>query len=82
MNHQKKKHMKYRQMIEIGTHIQGIFSLPCVESVRKDEKGNPFYEVYAQNAKWAVAGQWLAEDYEGVWHVLSAAEAVREGGGS
>ena len=67
-------------MIEIGTHFDDIFALDCVREAYKDGSGKPFYRVEAENAHFAEQGQWLAEDYDGVWHVLSADEAKKEGG--
>lgn len=64
--------MEYKQMIQVGRHIQDIFALPCVNAVYKDGNGLPLYEVYAKNAKWAFVGQWLAQDTEDRWWVLDS----------
>lgn len=72
--------MRYRQMIEIGTHFGDIFALDCVREAYKDGSGKAFYRVEAVNANFADQGQWLAEDWEGLWHVLTAEQAMKEGG--
>lgn len=66
----------YRQAIQIGKNIEGIFKLPCVWTIRKDIFGAAFYELYGflmQDGKSAVAreGDWLCEDYKGRWTLFT-----------
>ena len=67
---------EYRQAIQIGQHIADILSLPCVEAVRKVNTKNGqayIFEVHTEDEPtyFASQGEWICEDYEGLWHVIS-----------
>lgn len=65
----------YRQCIHIeGKCIEDIFRLPCVYCVEKTFNGNLFVRLYPDmvaigSSIYALKGQWLCEDYDGIWHV-------------
>ena len=64
---------EYRQAIQIGRNPNGILSLPCVDGVRKTFQGKLIYQVnteYDAKAR-AMEGDWICQDYEGEWHVVS-----------
>ena len=70
--------MRIKQAIQIGNHIDDIFKLPCVFSVWKSSKGIEylFGDTKAERHKLgefivASKGDWLCEDYECHWHLLS-----------
>ena len=71
--------MRFKQAIQIGSHIDDIFKLPCVFSALKASKGivytlfgDTIAEMYNVGDKIiAYQGDWLCEDYEGHWHLLS-----------
>ena len=71
--------MNFKQAIQIGSNITDIFRLPCVWAVRKDVFGAVFYDLYGfvmhdGNSAIAREGNWLCEDDEGKWHLLSNEE--------
>ena len=65
----------FRQAIRIGRNITVIFNLPCVFSCHKDDEGNPVFLLndWDDNGNYIEAriGDWLCEDHEGKWVVLS-----------
>lgn len=63
--------MRYKQTIEIGNHIDGIFKLPCVISCNKDDDGSIYFFVNCVNKVRAYVGDKLCEDYYGMWWVES-----------
>lgn len=64
---------EYRQSIQIGKNPNGILALPCVDSVRKSFEGKLIYQVNTEcdPKAYATAGDWICEDYNGDWHVVS-----------
>lgn len=61
--------MRLRQSIHIeGKCIEDIFNLPCITSIHKE---NNSYCYYLTNGHIAHLGDWLYEDYNGNWSVLS-----------
>lgn len=81
--------MRYKQAIQIGSNVTDIMRLPCVISCCKqfaDEDFNELlvYTVYIDSEDYgeeehdgyidAHFGDWLCEDYDGQWHLLSDKE--------
>ena len=71
--------MRFKQTIQISKTIEGIFKLPCIAAVRKDIFGAPFFDTYGflmydGNNGSAREGDWLCEDYDNKWHLLSNEE--------
>ena len=78
--------MRFKQAIQIGSHIDDIFKLPCVFCARKGSSyardgieyslvENTISERYKLGDKIiAYQGDWLCEDYDGQWHLLSDEE--------
>lgn len=71
--------MEFRQAIRIGHSIEGIFKLPCIAAIRKDIFGEAFYELYGflmhdNNGAVAREGDWVCEDYDGKWHLITNEE--------
>ena len=61
--------MRLRQSIHIqGKCIEDIFNLPCIASIHKE---NNSYYYYLTNGYIAHLGDWLCEDYNGNWSILS-----------
>ena len=77
--------MKIKQAIQIGDNVTGIMRLPCVLGAMKMTY-NPaviyyilFGDVITKCVQWgetvkAYNGDWLCEDYDGRWHLLSDKE--------
>lgn len=64
--------MKFKQCIQIGRSVEGIFRLPCVVAIRKDIFGAAFFDTYGfimDDGKSVSAreGDWLCENYNGHW---------------
>ena len=71
--------MKFKQCIQIGRTIEGIFRLPCIASIRKDIFGAAFFDTYGfvmHDGKSVSAreGDWLCVDYNNRWHLLTNEE--------
>lgn len=71
--------MKFKQCIQIGKTIDGIFQLPCVAAIRKDIFGVAFFDLYGfimNDGKSVSAreGDWLCEDYNNKWWWLTNVE--------
>lgn len=71
--------MRFKQTIQISKTIEGIFKLPCIAAIRKDIFGAPFFDTYGflmydGNSGSAREGDWLCEDYDNKWHLLSNEE--------
>ena len=79
--------MRYKQAIQIGDNVTDIMKLPCVIDVNKayDDNGVLFYkyrlfgDTITNRIKWgetviAHVGDWLIEDEEGRWHVMTDEE--------
>ena len=79
--------MRYKQAIQIGRNINGIFYLPCVYQICKNSETNTidiwvYLHCLSEEAKKsgrkysfiAHIGDWLCEDYEGKWHLLTDKE--------
>lgn len=68
----------FRQAIKVGRNITSIFNLPCIFSCHKDDEGNPVFLLYDwdDNGNYIEArpGDWLCENHEGRWSVLSGRE--------
>lgn len=60
---------RYKQVITIDHHIDGIFSLPCVVNCYKMTNGSHYFLVKCMNADFADIGDKLCEDYDGCWWV-------------
>lgn len=68
--------MRYIQLIQIGDNVTDILKLPCVTAVFKenDKRGFEWLEYNLTNGEVAEKGDWLCEDCNGGWHVLSDEE--------
>ena len=61
--------MRLRQSIHIeGKCIEDILNLPCITSIHKE---NNSYYYYLTNGYIAHLGDWLCEDYNDNWSILS-----------
>lgn len=74
--------LKFKQSIQIGKSLEGIFRLPCVAAVRKDIFGAAFYDTYGfvmadGKSISAREGDWLCEDYKGHWHWFTNEDYVK-----
>lgn len=81
--------MKFKQAIKVDRSSTDILYLPCVTGCYKypfpfckfplrghiPEKGEIIYH-FRQGGidDWVMKGEWLCEDHNGVWHVLSDEE--------
>lgn len=75
---------KYKQAIQISNDVTGIMKLPCIFSCHKEEGGSLVYLLYKWNGlgmyEKAHIGDWLCEDYNGEWFVVSDGEyRIQEG---
>ena len=79
--------MRYKQAIQIGDNVTDIMRLPCVISCTKEFWNNTdikymyslFGDTVCSKYSWgdsviAYSGDWLCEDYDGRWHLLSNKE--------
>ena len=71
--------MNFKQAIKIGRGIEDVFRLPCVAAIRKDIFGAAFYDLYGfimhdGRSVSAREGDWICEDNEGKWHLLTNEE--------
>lgn len=82
--------MKIRKAVKFnGTDLNQIFSLPCVESIEKGEKGTPYVRIYpsatngrltATNGRLtATTGDVLVEFDNDMWQVFGQAAYDRLG---
>ena len=63
---------EYRQSIQIGRNPNGILALPCVTCVMKSLGNRYAYQVDTESSHtWAYEGDWICEDYDEQWHVVS-----------
>lgn len=74
---------KFKQAIHLeGRCINDVFKLPCVYSCHKEAEGGLCYLLYDWdddgNYIEARIGDWLCEDEEGKWHVMSNEEYKEE----
>ena len=66
--------MKFKQEIKVDANVTQIFSLPCVGIVFKLRDGSPMYQLNDQSdwpGQTAMIGDWLCEDHEGMWHLIT-----------
>ena len=65
----------FRQTIRIGRNITSFFNLPCIFSCHKGSDMKPVFLLNdwddSGNYIEARIGDWLCEDHEGKWSVLS-----------
>ena len=78
--------MNFRQAIQIGNNVYNILMLPCVISVTKEYwnediilRYNLFGDVISKKYSWgdsiyAYKDDWICEDYDGNWHLLTPSE--------
>lgn len=71
--------MKFKQCIQIGRTIEGIFKLPCIAAIRKDLFGATFFDTYGfimHDGKSVSAreGDWLCELENNRWIVMNNKE--------
>ena len=81
--------IRFRRAIEINANASGILKLPCVISACKrfDDKCEGGYSIVyclfgdtiTDLFKWGEQilgnyGDWICEDYNGKWHLLSSEE--------
>ena len=74
---------EYKIRIQVCRNATDILNLPCVMGCHKDENDDLVYILY----DWDECGQyvearkgdWLCEDYDGRWHVLSESELQKHG---
>lgn len=73
-----KENCKFQKAIQVPRHVsQSVMDLPCVESFHKSGNGGYYYVLYwihmhdNTRCKYAHPGEWLCEDYDGKWHVLT-----------
>ena len=79
--------IRYKQAIQIGSRVTStVFDLPCVLGCHKTGSGSPaqvvwhlFGDTEARHIRWgetvtAYPGDWLCEDYDGRWHLLTDEE--------
>jgi len=59
----------YKRAIQIGRNMQDIFRLPCVVGIHK-MNDEPLYLLNRGYDRVARVGDWLCEDYEGMWHLV------------
>lgn len=81
---------RFKQCIQVGRNINDVFGLPCVYGCHKftgivpdGERYIFLVNVYSSQreiSKVAYIGDWLCEDYDGRWHVLSDEEYRKEVG--
>lgn len=75
--------MKIRKAVKFnGTDLIYIFSLPCVQSIEKGEKGTPYVHIYpsaTQGRLTATIGDVLVEFDNGMWQVFGQAAYDRLG---
>ena len=80
----------FKQAIQIGNNVTEIMKLPCVLSCSKEVWGEEIHLRYELLGKvkrvqlgsvkiesyrcYAYAGDWLCEDAEGTWHLLTNEE--------
>ena len=74
--------MEFKQCIQIGRTIEGIFRLPCIASIRKDIFGAAFFDTYGfimHDGKSVSAreGDWLCESDSGRWYWFTNEEFMR-----
>ena len=67
---------KYKQAIKIGDNVTDMMKLPCVTACHKlnDKCGLEWleYEIsLGDHKEHAEAGDWLCEDYDGQWAILT-----------
>ena len=69
---------KFKQRIQIGNNVTDMMKLPCVFSCHKDRDDELVYLLYDWDANGnyleARKGDWLCEDYDGRWHLLTDEE--------
>ncbi len=74
-----KDNVVFVKAVHVDRHIEGIFKLPCVCSVRKCHSGIE-YTLFCDTVSGlsgieepvvAHVGDWLCEDCFGHWHLLS-----------
>ncbi len=71
----------YKQCIQIKNNVTDIMKLPCVFSCHKMNDHELEYLLYDWDKQGqyiaAHQGDWLCEDYQGKWHVLTNEEHGR-----
>lgn len=85
------KKFKFTQAVRIGKNISDIFKLRCVSFISKNPPiCGPHFHLYP-GLMWnykedlshrhvAHEGDWLCEDEEGLWHILSDDEYQKDYG--
>lgn len=81
----------YKVRIQIGRNATDILKLPCVIGCQKEFWGDSdirlrfelFGDTQSTKFRWgesiyAYHGDWLCEDYYGVWHLLSNEEYEKQ----
>ena len=68
----------FKQTIRIGDNVTDIMNLPCVVACIKQDDKNGFvwleYRIRcgaSGRAQYAEKGDWLCEDNDGRWHILT-----------
>jgi len=73
---------KFREAIQVGRNASAILQLSCVMGCHKDDKDELVYILFDWDEcgkyKEARMGDWLCEDHNGVWHVLSNEEYEKQ----
>jgi len=75
--------MKFKQAIHIeGRNMYDVFRLPCVAAIHKTVFGSIVYDLYGfvmadGSRNEAATGDWLCEDNEGKWYVMTNEEYER-----
>lgn len=86
------KKIKFKQMVQIGDNVTDIIKLKCVNYVSKllpfEFTHSYIYHLYAglmhdycedlSHKQIAFKGDWLCEDEEGHWYIISNKEYQRE----
>ncbi len=79
--------MKFKQSIKIGNNVTDVMKVSCVHScckyVYSDDSVRFLYSLFplmmAVDSKFKVAnvGDWLCQDEDNLWHLLTADEYER-----
>lgn len=74
--------MKFIRSIQISDNVTDIMRLPCISGCKKLDDKNGFewleYQTRGCNSEIAEKGDWLCQDPNGDWHVLSDEEHRKE----
>jgi len=62
----------FKQAIHVGnTPSMDVFQLPCITALRKGACNIGFFYETTTDDVIACPGEWICEDQDGNWHVLS-----------